>query len=223
MKPKQVLILGLLLVVPVLVFLMLKGFGKNHYTLRYYFPQVTDEGEALIQKGDTVFQKVPDFRLISQEGKTVSQRDFNNSVYVANFFFTSCQGICKKMSSQMTRVQDKFRKDPSVKIISYTVDPDRDSVDALQQYAAMFNADPKKWYFLTGPKQEIYQLAKNGYLLPVQESNNGTIDFVHSEKFILVDRDKYVRGIYDGTSQKDVDRLLTEIEVLQHSYKENEK
>jgi protein SCO1/2 len=223
MNPKKVLLLGALLVVPVLVFLLLKGFGTNHYNLRYYFPEVTDEGEALVQNGDTVFQKVPDFKLTSQEGKMVSQRDFDNSVYVANFFFTSCQGICKKMSSQMTRVHDRFKKDSSVKIVSYTVDPQRDSVAALKQYAEMYGADPKTWYFLTGAKKEIYDLAQYGYLLPVQEGPDGVVDFVHSEKFILVDKAKHVRGIYDGTNPKEVDRLITEITVLQHAYQKNEK
>ncbi|MBK0402313.1 SCO family protein [Adhaeribacter sp. BT258] len=223
MNTKKVLFLGLLLVVPVLVFLLLKGLGTNRYDLRYYYPEVTDEGEALVQKGDTVFRRVPDFKLTSQEGKTVTQHDLDDKIYVANFIFTSCQGICKKMTSQMTRVQDRFKNDPSVKIVSYTVDPERDSVETLHQYASLYNADPKMWYFLTGPKKEIYDLAQHGYLLPVQESNDGTVDFVHSEKFMLVDKDKHVRGIYDGTIQKEVDRLITEITVLQHAYKQNEK
>src|SRR6478735_8372687 len=223
MKPQKVLLLGLLLIVPVLFFLLLKGFGTNHYDLRYFYPEVNDEGEAVVQKGDTVFRKVPDFKLISQEGKTITQRDLDNSIYVANFFFTSCQGICKKMSSQMTRVHEQFKADPSVKIVSYTVDPERDSVEALQHYADMYHADPKSWYFLTGPKKVIYDLAQHGYLLPVQEGPDGVVDFVHSEKFMLVDKNKHIRGIYDGTSQKDVDRLITEITVLQHAYKQNEK
>src|SRR5688572_17524547 len=151
MKSKKVLFLGLLLIVPVLVFLLLKTFGTNYYDLRYFYPEVTDEGEALVQNGDTVFRKVPDFKLVSQERKTITQRDFDGKIYVANFIFTSCQGICKKMTSQMTRVQEKFKNDPSVKLVSYTVDPERDSVETLQQYAALYNADPTKWYFLTGP------------------------------------------------------------------------
>jgi protein SCO1 len=223
MNPKKVLLLGILLIVPALVFLFLKGFGTNHYNLRYYYPELDDTYEVVMQDGDTLFRKVPDFSLVSQEGKTITQRDLDNSVYVANFIFTSCQGICKQMTSQMTRVQEKFRTDPSVKIVSYSVDPTRDSVQVLQQYADRYNADPKQWIFLTGAKKDIYELAQHGYLLPVQESADGTVDFVHSEKFILVDRDKHVRGIYDGTSQKDVDRLLTEIEILQHGYKQNEK
>jgi protein SCO1/2 len=223
MKPKQVLLLGILLIVPVLVFLFLKGFGTNHYDLHYYYPQTDDEGNAIVQNGDTTFRKVADFRLISQQGKTISQSDLNNSVYVANFFFANCQGICKKMTSQMTRVQEKFKDKSNFKIVSYTVDPARDSVEALEAYAQMYGADPKMWYFLTGPKKEIYDLAINSYMLPAQETNDGIVDFVHSEKFLLVDKDKHVRGIYDGTSQKDVDRLITEISVLLSTYKKDEK
>jgi protein SCO1/2 len=223
MKPKQVLFLGILLIVPVLAFLFLKGFGTNHYDLHYYYPETDDEGNAVLVNGDTTFRKVADFRLTSQEGKTVSQADLNNSIYVANFFFANCQGICKKMTSQMTRVQEKFKSNPNVKIVSYTVDPARDSVEALDAYAQTYGADPKMWYFLTGPKKEIYDLAINSYMLPAQETNDGTVDFIHSEKFLLVDKDKHVRGIYDGTSQKDVDRLMTEIQVLLSTYKKNEK
>lgn len=223
MKPKQVLFLGILLIMPVLVFLFLKGFGTNHYDLRYFYPAIDDESNAVVVNGDTTFRKVADFRLTSQEGKTISQADLNNSIYVANFFFANCQGICKKMTSQMTRVQAKFKSNPNVKIVSYTVDPARDSVEALEAYAQLYGADPKMWYFLTGPKKEIYDLAINSYMLPAQESNDGTVDFVHSEKFLLVDKDKHVRGIYDGTSQKDVDRLMTEIQVLLSTYKKNEK
>jgi protein SCO1/2 len=223
MKPKQSLMLGLLLLVPVLVFLLLKGFGTNHYDLKYYYPEMDDEGNAIVQKEDTTFRKIADFHLTSQSGKPVSQKDLQNKVFVANFFFANCQGICKKMTSQMTRVQEKFKNNPDVKLVSYTVDPARDSVEALQEYASQYGADPDKWYFLTGPKKEIYDLAINSYLLPAQENNDGTVDFVHSEKFLLVDKDKHVRGIYDGTSQKDVDRLLTEIDVLLSTYKQNEK
>lgn len=223
MQPKKVLLLGLLLIVPVLAFLFLKGFGNNHYDLPYYYPETNDEGNAVIQHGDTVFRKIPDFQFTAETGKTISQHDLDNSIYVANFFFASCKGICKKMSNEMVRVQEKFRNNPEVKIVSYTVDPERDSVAALQQYAKTYHAEPNQWYFLTGDKQKIYNLAKTGYLLPVQESEDGTIDFVHSEKFILVDKNKQVRGIYDGTDPKEVDRLITEMVVLLHANKQNEK
>jgi protein SCO1/2 len=176
-----------------------------------------------VENGDTVFQKIPDFRFVSQEGKIVTQANLNNSVYVANFFFASCQDVCKKMSAQMVRVNEAFRNNPQVKLISYTVDPDRDSVAVLQQYAAMYQADPAKWIFLTGPKKELYALAQNGYKVAAMQAPGTVPDFIHSEKLILVDKEKHVRGIYDGTNVQDVDRLITEITVLLHSYQQNEK
>jgi len=224
MSPKKVLILGILLLVPIFLFLFLKEFGTNHYTLPTYYPQVDTVTEMpVVKNGDTVFQKIPDFRFVSQEGRTVTQADFENDVYVANFFFASCQDVCKKMSAQMVRVNEAFRDNPQVKLVSYTVDPERDSVAVLKQYAEMYQADPAKWLFLTGPKKELYTLAQNGYKVSAMQAPGKVPDFIHSEKLILVDKEKYVRGIYDGTNSQDVDRLITEITVLLHSYQQNEK
>ena len=224
MSSKKVLLLGILLLVPILIYLFLKVFGSNRYELRTYYPVINeDTEEPLIQKGDTVFHKIPDFKLTSQTGKTVSQRDLDGSVYVANFIFTSCKDICKKMSTQMTRVQEAFRNEPALKLVSHTIDPTRDTVAVLQQYASFYRADPEKWYFLTGPKPEIYSLASNHYKLAAVEAPTILPDFIHSEKFILVDMNKQVRGIYDGTSPEDVDRLITEIKVLLQEQKPNAK
>jgi len=224
MSPKKVLILGLLLLVPIFLFLFLKGFGTNHYSLPTYYPAIDEATELpVVKNGDTVFQKIPDFRLVSQEGKTTTQADLNNSVYVANFFFASCRDICKKMSVQMVRVNEAYRDNPQVKLVSYTVDPERDSVTVLKQYAEMYQADPAKWLFLTGPKKDLYTLAQNGYKVSAMQAPGNVPDFIHSEKLILVDKEKHVRGIYDGTNAQDVDRLITEITVLLHSYQQNEK
>lgn len=123
MSPKKVLLLGVLILVPVLAYLFLKVFGTNHYALPTYLPVVTDTGEALVLNGDTVFHQVPDFQLTSQTGKTVSQEDLAGKVYVANFFFASCTDVCKKMTSNLREVQEAFKQEPRVKIISYSVDP----------------------------------------------------------------------------------------------------
>lgn len=215
MSPKKVLVLGTLLLVPILLYFFLRIFGANHYALRTYYPVLDeDTEEPIIQNGDTVFQKIPDFKLISQAGRTVTQQDLNNSVYVANFFFASCRDVCKKMTTQLTRVQEAFPNNPEVKLVSHTVDPERDTVATLKQYAEMYGANQKQWYFLTGPKPEIYKLAQEGYKLTAMQAPSITPDFIHSEKLILVDKQKHVRGIYDGTSSEDVDRLIVEIKVL---------
>lgn len=215
MSPKKVLILGLLILVPVFAFIFLEIFGSNYYELKTYYPVLDPDTEApLVQHGDTVFQQVPDFRLTSQTGQTITLQQLQNKVFVANFIFTSCQGVCKKMSSQMTRVQQAFQQEPKVKLVSFSVDPERDSVAALQQYAARYGANNSQWLFLTGPKKEIYKLAIEGFKLPVMEAPSVIPDFIHSEKFVLVDAKRHVRGIYDGTSEDDVDRLITEIKIL---------
>lgn len=215
MSPKKVLILGLLILVPILAFLFLEIFGSNYYELKTYYPVLDPDTEApVVRNGDTVFQQIPDFRLTAQTGETITLQDLENKVFVADFIFTSCQGVCKKMSSQMTRVQQAFQQEPKVKILSFSVDPERDSVAALQQYAGRYGANNDQWLFLTGSKQEIYQLAIEGFKLPVMEAPSVIPDFIHSEKFVLVDANRHVRGIYDGTNEDEVDRLITEIKIL---------
>jgi protein SCO1/2 len=224
MSGRRALLLGSLLLVPVLAFLFLQFFGKNEYRLKTYYPVVDENTDApLVQNGDTVFQQIPDFRFISQEGKTVTQQDLNDQVYVANFIFSSCKDICKKMTSQMSRVQEAFREEPAVKLVSYTVDPDRDSVATLKRYADQYGANADKWYFLTGPKAEIYQLAQQGYKLPAMAAPSVIPDFIHSDKFILVDKQKRVRGIYNGTEPEEIDRLITEIKILLQEKPPHEK
>jgi protein SCO1/2 len=215
MSPKKVLILGLLILVPIFAFLFLEIFGSNYYELKRYFPVINpDTEEPLVQNGDTVFQQIPDFRLTSQKGESIGLAQLQGKVFVANFIFTSCQGVCKKMSTQMTRVQQAFEKEAQVKLLSFSVDPERDSVAALQQYAARYGANDDQWLFLTGSKPEIYKLAMEGFKLPVMEAPSVVPDFIHSEKFILVDANRHVRGIYDGTSVDDIDRLIIEIKIL---------
>ena len=219
MSNVKALILGILLLVPIFVFIFITTFGEHHFSLRTYFPEVDDAGEVVYTaKGDTVFRQVPDFQFTSQEGKAVSQSDeLANSIYVADFFFASCTSICKKMSSQFTRVQEAYKNNPSVKLVSFTVNPEHDSVEVLQNYAAQYGADPGKWYLLTGARDSIYTLAQKGFFLPVQKVE-GQQDFIHSEKFMLVDKERHVRGIYDGTDPDEVDRLILEINVLLDEY-----
>jgi protein SCO1/2 len=223
MSPKKVLLLGVLILVPVLAYLFLKVFGTNHYALPRYLPEVTDTGDALVRNGDTVFHQVPDFRLTSQTGATVTQQDLAGKVYVANFFFASCTDVCKKMSANLLEVQEAFKNEPRVRIVSYTVDPDRDTVSVLNAYAATYGANAEQWYFLTGPRPQIYELAREGYKVPAMQAPSLIPDFIHSEKLMLVDEEKHVRGIYDGTSPEEVDRLVTEIKVLLHETDKNGK
>ncbi|GAB3202330.1 protein SCO1/2 [Pontibacter aydingkolensis] len=215
----KALVLGLLLLVPIFVFIFITTFGEHHFSLKTYFPELDDSGEVVYDaKGDTVFRKIPDFSLTSQTGETFTKsQDFKGDIYVVDFFFATCPGICKKMSSQLARVQEAYRENPNIKLVSITVNPEQDSAAVLQDYADQYNAETKKWYFLTGPREKIYTLASESFFLPVQQVP-GQQDFIHSEKFMLVDKEQRVRGIYDGTDYEDVDRLILEINVLLDEY-----
>lgn len=218
MSNSKALILGILLLVPLLIFIFIGSFGEHHYTLRKYFPQVTATGDVVRDaQGDTLFKQVPVFEFTSQQGQTISQNELDGNIYVADFFFATCPDICKEMSSQMVRVQEAFHDEEQVKLVSFSVNPEHDTPEVLREYGERYNADPAKWYFLTGDRDKIYNLAQKGFYLPVMKVE-GQQDFIHSEKFMLVDRDRYVRGIYDGTDKEDVDRLILEIKVLLDEY-----
>jgi protein SCO1/2 len=220
-------ILIILLVLPASVFLFLKGFGKNHYFLRTYYPLVDSaSGEILVRKQmkfnreveDTLFHQIPAFSLIDQNGKEVNATVTKNKIYIADFFFTRCTSICPKLSTELSRVQDLFLNQPNVVLLSHTVDPEHDSVEVIKTYAAEYGAVLGKWYFLTGDKKAIYQLAQQGYKIPTVDLGPKTESpenmFIHSEKLILVDRDRHIRGYYDGTDPKEVDRLILETKIL---------
>ncbi|WP_317195506.1 SCO family protein [Rufibacter psychrotolerans] len=192
----------------------------NRFSLRTYFPATVDS--TLVEgqwRYDTLYHKVPDFQLTSQTGATFSQKDLEGKIYVANFFHTTCPSICNQMSTQLARVQDAFRLKPEVHLVSYTLRPHQDSVAVLKRYAESFRANPAKWTFLTGPEPEILKLAQQGYLLTSPASALPDIPAeVLSKRLVLVDKEKQVRGIYDGTDATEVDRLITEINVLLSEY-----
>lgn len=222
MRPKHVLLLGLMLLVPVLAFVFLYTFGTNRYALPTFLPERVDS--TLVEgtwRRDTVFHQLSDFRFESQTGRTITQKDLGDGLYIANFFFATCPGACPRMNSQMARVQEKFRHNPRVKLVSYTVDPEHDSVAVLERYAEQYGAIAGKWYFLTGDKTALYQLATQDFKLDAPSGAGPGI--VHSQNLYLVDRDRHVRGIYDGTKAKDVDRLMTEINVLLYIYDHDDK
>ncbi|MBL0103429.1 MAG: SCO family protein [Bacteroidetes bacterium] len=165
-------------------------------------------GERNADSSDHV---IGDFKLIDQDGSIVTQDSFYNKVYVADFFFTTCQGICPKMSNQMQRVFEKYKGDRRVMFLSHTVKPSEDSVPVLKEYALRHGADSKQWHFVTGDKKEIYELARKSYLVSVTEGTGGPDDFVHTQFFALIDTDKRIRGFYDGTDSTEVNKLMKDI------------
>ena len=179
------------------------------------------------QISDTVYHTISGFSLLNQDSNQVSEKIFKGKIHVANFFFTTCGTICPKMSSEMMRVQHAFEKDTNVVIVSYTVDPEHDTPLVLKEYASQHNAIKNKWFFLTGDKKTIYDLARNSYYLVAGEGDGGQEDFIHSEMFTLIDREGRIRGgkdkrgnmlTYDGTNILDVNRLIEDIAVLKLEY-----
>ncbi|MFC6997906.1 SCO family protein [Rufibacter roseus] len=218
MSPKKALVLGTILLVPVLAFLFLKMFGVNRYSLRTYFPVSVDS--TLVEgrwQYDTVFHRVPSFPLISQTGDTLTSQALQDKIYVANFFYTTCQGVCKQTSTQLARVQDAFRFQPDVKILSYSIHYTHDSVPVLRQYAKSFRADASKWFFLTGSKDQVEQLMM-GYYVNARYAPDGFPTLENGEQLYLLDKQGHVRGIYDGTDATEIDKLITEINVLLSEY-----
>ncbi len=160
------------------------------------------------------YGEVPEFSLIDHHGQEINLEKLKGSVFVADFFFTSCAGICPRMTEQMTRVQEAFKDEQRVKLVSFTVDPERDSVWVLSEYAKGWGAIDGKWFFITGEKKKIYELARKGFKLPVEEGDGGPNDFIHSDRFVLVDSKGRIRGYYSGTDPEDVDKLIKDVKLV---------
>jgi protein SCO1/2 len=165
-------------------------------------------------KGDTVYHQIPSFRFLNQDSVYVSEKDVEGKVYVADFFFTTCPTICPKMKTQMLRIYERYKDRDEVRIISHSIDPDFDTPNVLKDYAARLQVKAPKWNLLTGNKAAIYQLGQKSYMVSAQEDPNEAGGFVHSGAFILVDKNRHVRGIYDGTVEGEVNHLLEDMEIL---------
>ena len=164
--------------------------------------------------------KIADFELINQDGEIFSQNDLKGKYYVTDFFFTTCPSICPDMSSQLQRVQKAYFENDEFLIVSHSVTPEIDSVKVLKEYAELYEANPKKWIFLTGDKKVIYDLARKSYFAATTEGDGGIDDFIHTENFVLVDKEKRIRGFYDGTSKESVNQLIIDIEILAQEYED---
>ncbi len=171
---------------------------------------------------DTVYHTIPAFSFIDQDSNRVTGDTFNEKIYIADFFFTSCPDICPAMKTQMLRIYEKFRDNNDVMFLSHTIDPKRDSVSVLKDYAERLGVDKdNKWYFVTGEKESIYDVGFSGYLVTADESPDAPGGYIHSGAFILVDKAKRIRGVYDGTKEEKVDILMKDIPKLLAEYSTN--
>lgn len=173
-------------------------------------PKLVDESLLNKSKNHTI----GDFKLIDQDGNTVTPKDFENKIYVADFFFARCESICPIMTDNMAILQNIFIDEPKLKFISHSVTPIMDSVPVLKTYAEIHGAISGKWHITTGDKKEIYNLARKNYFAVLDEGDGGAQDFIHTEQFILIDTQKRIRGFYDGTDAKEIELLSADIQTL---------
>lgn len=161
------------------------------------------------------FHKIPDFELVNQLGDTITQKTFEDKIYITDFFFTSCPGICLKMTGNMLKLQEEFKKDDTIVLLSHSVTPTIDSVSVLKTYAEKQNIIDSKWHLVTGDKNEIYNLGRNQYFiendLGIPKDIN---DFLHTENFLLIDKNKHIRGIYNGLNRASIAQLITDVKTL---------
>jgi protein SCO1/2 len=215
------LILLFLLTFPSVLYVILTTGHTNFIHLPYI-----GEKELAANGKDTIYHSVPSFKFVNQNGDTITNKYYDGKIVVVDYFFTTCQSICPKMAVELLRVQDKFAYTKGlVQILSHTVNPENDSVPVLKAYSEMVHADNSMWNFVTGDKKQLYDLARNGYLVNAMQGDGDADDFIHSELFVLVDKEKHIRGIYDGTNIKAVNELLDDIKVLiaEYTIKENAK
>lgn len=179
--------------------------------------ELVDSSKQHIKK----FHRIADFKLKNQNNEWVTQKTFQNKIYVADFFFTTCPSICPIMTENMSFIQNTFKNDSSVLLLSHSVTPKIDSVAQLKKYALEKGVIDEKWHLVTGPKKEIYDLARQSYLaVKINESGN-LYDMIHTENFILIDPDRRIRGFYDGTVKEDMKEIQKDILNLKAEYSIN--
>lgn len=182
-------------------------------------PELVDSTVQYVSK----YHTIADFSFTNQNGKTITQKDYEGKIYVADFFFTTCGTICPKMTTNLAEVQKAIINNPKVMLLSHTVFPEVDTVEALKAYATKNGVDDRKWNLVTGDKKEIYTMARKSYLAVKLGKPSQLYDMVHTENFVLVDAKKRVRGFYDGTKEEDIKRLIEDINFLCQDEKDNQK
>jgi protein SCO1/2 len=197
---KRIIAISLIILVPVGFYYFFFGFGRK--------------GEQTAPKELPKLWQLPYYSFTNQNRETITSDDLKGYMYVADFFFTNCPGPCPTLSKDLEEIQQDFHDKLELKLVSFTVDPMRDSVPVLKRYSIKYHADPQRWYFLTGNRDSIYKLGESGFKLPIVQDDNGQEQFNHSEKLVLVDGNGFVRKWYDGTNPAEVDSLINDIALL---------
>ncbi|PYF72936.1 SCO family protein [Pedobacter nutrimenti] len=202
-----------------LVLLCLMGCKEKRARLPFLQAEINEKTVNGKTVPDTVFRTIPAFKFLNQDSVVVTGKDFDGSIYVADFFFTSCPTICPTMHRNLLKVYKKYENNPQVKLASHTIDSKYDVPSRMKAYANKLGVKGTQWEFLWGTRDEIYALAERNYLVSVKEDKQSPGGFVHQGYLILVDKEKRIRGAYDGTVDADVKKLMEDMDTLLEEYK----
>ena len=220
MRPRQTLLLGLLLLVPVLAFLFLYSFGSNRYALPTYLPDRVDSTQVGGKwQRDTVFHQIVPFSLPASSGRAVSSQELGKGLYIAQFY--SSDETSAKVARQLLRVQEKFRHVPQVRLATFVLNGDPQQLAALTHLAEQYGTIAGKWFFLTGPADTLQRLTRQEFRLTSDPKRLPGAEYtanIPAGRLLLIDNQRRVRGIYDGADGREIDRLLTEVTVQLYDY-----
>ena len=217
MKKTTLLALLMVTLLPIASYLYVSSLSKDAIKMprRYFYDTVVVKMEKGKKINDTVWHKVRPFKLKNQFGKEVGLEDWGGKIIIADFFFTSCPSICPKLTRNMKKLQTAFKKtDSLVRFVSFTVDPVRDTVQALKAYGDKFGIDHDTWFMLTGDRNELYDIALNEFKASIASNGNIDTGFIHTDRFFLLDRDRVVRGWYSGLDSLNLDKLIKDVVLL---------
>ncbi len=175
-------------------------------------------GEKEVTGSDTIYHTIADFKFVDQDSAFITPKTFEGKIYVVDFFFTSCRTICPIMKTQMLRVYENIKDDPDVLLLSHTIDPEYDTVALLHDYANRLDVSSDKWHFVTGDQDEIFNIAQTSYFATALADDAEPDGLIHSGAFLLIDKEKRIRGKYDGTKEEEVNRLMQDIKKLEKEY-----
>jgi protein SCO1/2 len=199
--------IALIFIVPVIAYALMNWYENKYDKLPVYTSPSGNEN---------LLTQLSSFNFVNQDGRKLNSNDWNNKILVVDFFFTHCPSICPKMTKSLSKVSENFKNDTLIQLASFTVDPESDSSAQLKKYAARFDIDTKHWNFITGEKKDIYKFARNGFAIVATDGDGGPDDFIHSDKIILTDSKKNIRGYYEGTNADEIKKLITDIKKLEN-------
>lgn len=181
------------------------------------------QGPVTTVNGEKQYHTIADFAFVDQLGDTITEEEVEGKIYIANYFFVACPTICPTMSGNLQKIHQQYQDEDRLVILSHSVDPVRDSVPVLYEYAQRYEADASQWHFLTGNKKDIYLMARNSYLVTALDGDGGPTDFIHSELFVLVDQHRHIRGTYYGTDDDDIEDLKEDLDYLLEEMNEEQE